>query len=116
MLMLFAVGPVLAHGGLSAGSDNVATVLVVLAIVALAWFRIVRRRSPKGERPKWLPALPAAAVVMLVLAVGTAAFVSPTASKTRPVTAARLEILSPTQGATTGRRVDVRLELQNAKL
>src|SRR3954463_12481013 len=47
-------GPVLAHGGLSAGADNVATVLVIGAIVTLAWYRIVRRRSPKGERPRWL--------------------------------------------------------------
>jgi hypothetical protein len=114
--MLLAVGPVLAHGGLSAGSDNVATVLVVLAIVMLAWFRILQRRSPKGERQRWLPALPAGAAVMLVLAVVTPSFVSTTASKTRPVTTARLAIVAPAAGATTGRKVDVRLALQNAKL
>src|SRR3954467_6322819 len=59
--------PVLAHGGLNAGADNVATILVVGAIVVVAWFQIVRRRARFSGQPspKWLKLLPVLAVVLV---------------------------------------------------
>jgi hypothetical protein len=108
--------PVLAHGGLSAGADNVATLLVVGAIIVLAWWRIVRRRTREGGRPTWLIALPVLAAVMIVAAVATPTFIRTTPSKKRPTSAARLAILSPAQGATESTKVPVKLALQGGKL
>jgi len=108
--------PVLAHGGLTAGADNVATLLVVAAIVVLAWWRIVRRRTRDGGRPGWLKLLPALAGVFVIGAVLTPTFVKTTPSKKRPTTTARLEIVSPVQGSTEPAKVPVRLALHGGKL
>jgi hypothetical protein len=111
-------GPVLAHGGSSAGADNVATLLVVAAIVVLAWWRMVVRRAAKagGTRPPWLPVLPVAAVLMLVAAVVTPTFIRTTPSKKRPASTARLAIVSPAPGETVGPKVRVQLALTGGKL
>ena len=108
--------PVLAHGGLNAGADNVATLLVVVAIVVLAWWRIVWRRTRDGGRPPWLKVLPVLAAAMVVAAVVTPTFIRTTPSKKRPASAARLSILSPAQDATEGPKVPVRLALTGGKL
>ena len=108
--------PVLAHGGLNAGAVNVATLLVVAAIVVLAWWRIVRRRTRDGGRPGWLKLLPALAGVLVLGAVVTPTFVRTTPSKKRPNSTARLEILSPAQGSSEPAKVRVRLALHGGKL
>ena len=110
------ITPVYAHGGLSAGADNVATILVIAAVIVLAWFRIVQRRTPKPERPPWLFGLPVLAALLIVAAVATPSFVRTTEAKKRPATTARIVVLSPVQGATTGRKVAVKLDLIGARL
>ena len=106
----------LAHGGLTAGADNVATLLVVAAIVVLAWWRIVWRRTRDGGRRGWLKILPALAGVLVLGAVVTPTFVRTTPSKKRPNSTARLEILSPAQGSSEPAKVRVRLALHGGKL
>src|SRR5437879_5902850 len=106
----------LAHGGLAAGADNVATLLVVAAIVVLAWWRIVWRRTRDGGRRGWLKILPALAGVLVLGAVVTPTFVRTTPSKKRPNSTARLEILSPAQGSSEPAKVRVRLALHGGKL
>ena len=68
--------PVLADGGRTAGSDTVATLLVVAAVAVLIWFRIVRRRTRDGGRPRWLNLLPVGAGLLVLAAVLAPTFVS----------------------------------------
>lgn len=108
--------PAWAHGGLNGPADNVATLLVIAALVVLfTWLRLRKRPLSTGRR-RALPALPAAAVVLVGLAVVTPSFVRTTPSKKRPLTAARLRILSPAAGAHTGADVDVKLSLTGGRV
>ena len=47
-----------AHGGLSTGADNVATILVVLAVVALASFKRRRGQAMSQARRRLMYTLP----------------------------------------------------------
>ena len=108
--------PAWAHGGLSGPADNVATLLVIAALVVLfTWLRL-RKKPLSTNRRRALPALPAAAAVLVGLAVVTPSFVRTTPSKKRPVTAARLSIVSPQPGSHTGSTVDVKLALSGGKI
>ena len=109
--------PVLADGGLNAGAETVATVLVVDAVVVLVWFRSLRRRVRGGAtRPPWLNALPILSAVMVGGALLTPTFVKSEPSKERPETRARVAIVSPQPGASVGRDVQIRAELIDGKL
>ena len=113
---IWVPAPAWAHGGLSGPSDNVATFLVIGAIVVIfTWLRL-RGRDLDRARRRMLPAMPAAAALMVVAAVLTPTFVSTKPSKNRPATAARLQILSPAPGAHTGQNVDVKLALRGGKV
>src|SRR5688500_10821761 len=102
---------------MGAGAEGLATALVVGAVVLLLWYRMERRRRRDGARPRWLVALPAGAAVMVGGALLAPTFVSTEPSTTRPVTDARLEIVSPVSGqALSGGKVQVRLRLRDAKL
>jgi MYXO-CTERM domain-containing protein len=103
--------PAFAHGGLTGPSDNVATILAVLAIVALASWRRRRKSATTPRQRRLLLLLPGTAVVLVLAAVAAPSFVSTTPSKNRPTTTARLQVLSPEQGSTTGPDIDLRLRL-----
>ena len=114
---LLLAEPAWAHGGLSGPADNVATVLVIAAaIVFLTWNRLRRNKELTGRRRLLLPALPVAAGGLVALAVITPSFVSTSPSKNRPLTAARLQILSPVSGSHAGPTVDVKLALRGASI
>lgn len=115
-ISLAVPAPAWAHSALDGPADDLATLLVVAALIVLfTWMRL-RRRQLEPRRRRLLPALPAAAVSLVILATMTPTFIRTTPSKTRPATTARLRILSPASGAHTGSNVDVKLQLTGARI
>jgi hypothetical protein len=116
-----AVGPgataAWAHGGPGAAADSMTTVLLLGGAGSLSWFRRLRKRPDTSRTGRRIWLLPLAAVVAWGLALTAGAWV-PRArpARNRPVTSARLAILEPTQDATTGPDVTVKLDLTGATI
>ena len=108
-----------AHGGVYAGADNVATVLVAADLAVIAWYRRLRRRAREGSstlaQRRWL--LLPVAVLLPVAAVTTTSWVPKNLpSKKRPASTARLRIVAPAPGQVVGRSFTVELELLGGRI
>jgi hypothetical protein len=111
--------PAYAHGGIYAGADNVATVLVAADLAVIAWYRRLRKRARDGAG--WLPdrrwLLLPVAIGLPIAAVTTTSWVPKNLpSKTRPVATARLRIAAPTPGEVVGPSFTVELELLGGRI
>jgi hypothetical protein len=120
-LLVLSPRPALAHGGLYAGADNVATVLVAADLAVIAWFRHLGRRAkaaagPAGPaRTRWV--LLPLAVGLPIAAVTTTSWVPKNLpSKTRPVATARLEIVAPRANEVVGPSFTVELRLLGGRI
>jgi hypothetical protein len=118
-LVVLAPQPAFAHGGVYAGADNVATVLVAADLAVIAWYRHLRRRARSGAsvlaRRRWL--LLPVAVVLPIAAVTTTAWVPKNLpSRTRPSASARLGIVAPAPDQVVGPTFTVELELLGGRL
>ena len=109
---------VLADGAGNGGADTVGTILVLLAIVAWASYR--RRKGSGGTvttgQRRLLIVLPIIAAVLIAAAVVLPNMGKSKPSKDRPTTTARLQIVSPEQGATVGPNIDLKLNLIGGKV
>jgi hypothetical protein len=118
-VVVLAPQPAFAHGGLYAGADNVATVLVAADLAVIAWYRHLRRRARSGAsavaRRRWV--LLPVAVALPIAAVTTTSWVPRNApSRARPAATARLAILAPAPGQVVRRTITVELELRGGRL
>jgi len=117
-LVLLTPGAANAHGGLYAGADNVATVLVAADLAVIAWYRRLRR---KARDAGWLVSrrwvLLPVAVALPVAAVTTTSWVPKnTPSRKRPAATAQLRIVTPTPGQVVGRSFTVQLDLRGGRI
>lgn len=120
LLLLLLAAPASAHGGSTAGADNVSSVLVAADIGVISWFLHVRRRAT-GAMRTWKWALPPLAVLLLLGACTTTAWVPATtircSATKRPTTNARVQILAPTPNqAIAGTKTTLKLRLIGGRL
>ncbi|MBV8692448.1 MAG: hypothetical protein JOY57_12365 [Actinobacteria bacterium] len=118
-LVLLTPSVAFAHGGLYAGADNVATVLVAADLAVIAWYRRLRRKARDGAgrlaARRWV--LLPVAVALPVAAVTTTSWVPKnTPSRQRPMSTAQLRIVTPTPGEVVGRSFAVQLDLRGGRI
>lgn len=118
-LVLLTPTAAYAHGGLYAGADNVATVLVAADLAVIAWYRRLRRRASDSAgrlaNRRWV--LLPVAVALPVAAVTTTSWVPKnTPSRKRPTATAQLRIVTPAPGQVVGRSFTVQLDLRGGRI
>src|SRR5439155_1677598 len=102
--------------GPAGGADNVATILVLLAIVAWASYKRRKGGTVSTAQRRLLIILPVAAIALIAAAIVLPNIGKSKPSKNRPTTTARLQILNPEQGSTTGTDIDLKLNLIGGKV
>lgn len=115
-VVVVALGPgataAWAHGGAGSSADTVSAFLLTGEFGLVSWFLNLRRREMTSGRKKFVWVLVPVMLGVLALALTAGAWAPKTKpSKNRPVTAARLAIVSPTPNEVTGPDVPLRLEL-----
>jgi hypothetical protein len=118
-LVVLLPQPAYAHGGLYAGADNVATVLMAADLGVIAWYRRLRKRARSGAssvgQRRWF--LLPLAIALPIAAVTTTSWVPKNLpSKTRPTTTARLQIVAPVPGQVVGPSFTVELKLLGGRI
>jgi hypothetical protein len=118
-LALTSASPAWAHGGPGSAADSISSGLLLVAAVGLFWWlnlRDLARENPDmSKRKQWVIG---AVVVVAIGAAGTAGLWAPKRkpSTSRPVTSARLAIVSPQTDELVGAKAEIKLQLTGGTL